>query len=204
MCYCRFFLCLFAYCFSFFLLRSPGTGRVCSPRSDPGSTRLRPWLRPLIYRLDPFQGPRDPIPRDALGKRWRSEWEIAIVAINRDSTPLNLPLLDPPLSPKQAFQRPVNRIGRPRVICSVVDWSSANLDRAYLERSWRLFITNATISLDPVSAARRIYCKETTGIGRLQCCCSCNVREQTACTFYFRYAVSPSMRMRRLGGGWTS
>lgn len=69
----------------------------------------------------------------------------------------------------------------PRVICSVVELVVlivARVSKAILticrERD------NLSIPFRrPVD-----YCKETTGIGRLQyCCCSCNVREQTACTF---------------------
>lgn len=150
--------------------------------------------RALIYRLDPFQGPRIRA-RRRRGKRKRKRL-IARVEIRL----VESPVARSPSPEKQAST--VNRTGRPRVICSVVDWSSANLDRAYTERSWRsLFVTNATISLDPASTTRRIYCKETTGIGRLQCCCSCNVREQTACIYFLFPVCCFAEYANAVGGG---
>lgn len=91
------------------------------------------------------------------------------------------------------------------LICSVIDWSYI-LIAARIQRS-SLFAPVAIAATSIPSRRPVCYCKETTGIGRLlQCCCSCNVREQTACTVIsgMLFRVSPSMRMRP-GGiscGW--
>jgi len=78
----------------------------------------------------------------------------------------------------------------------------------------RTYLANFTIRVcrdrsNPSIPSQRpvCYCKETTGIGRLlQCCCSYNVREQTACTvisdILFRVSLSMRMRPGGISCGW--
>lgn len=181
MCYCRFFCFLFALIAGDRASMQPGAhvGRVRS--SDPGSTiaatRSVKLVALPISNLPIGPVSRTPNPhRGTLEKKIRNQSIATGQLVARfQKDPLILPFRCP-------IPRPVNRIGS---LCDMLHCRLVVLivARFYLERFWRLSRTRQ--SLDPVSATPSNYCKETTGIGRLQCCCSCNVREQTACTFLF-------------------
>lgn len=57
-------------------------------------------------------------------------------------------------------------------------------------------------NVDPVSAARPVTVRRRLVSGAYcNCCCSCNVREQTACTVISGYAVSRVAEYANAAGG---
>lgn len=161
--------------------------------TDPKRRESR--FRSLIYRLDPIRGSVS-VSKDQ-GRMFRSRTnDKSIVttdnAINRSSSIHSIPvgLLDTENIPRPR---------RPTGSSWYAPLSIGRTNRRTVSDDLRYSRLSQSRTMSIPSRRPVCYCKETTGIGRLlQCCCSCNVREQTACTVIsgMLFRVSPSMRMR--------
>ncbi|KAL6253421.1 hypothetical protein P5V15_015271 [Pogonomyrmex californicus] len=211
---CSVYMLLPVVCFFLFLLCSLGTGRVSSPvrararQPDPGSTiapidHERPCVALSISNLPIgpdsrlricLQGPSGCLEvEQTVNQLLQRTMQLIASTIE---FPLDYPIPRTPLSAV-----PVNRSVFPR---DMLRYRLVVLIVARIYSDLRGSRLSAITAMSIPSRRPVCYCKETTGIGRLlQCCCSCNVREQTACTVIsgMLFRVSPSMRMRPGGEG---